>query len=165
MADFVIPLHVVAAAGVIRNAKGEILLTKNPRRGWEYPGGMIESGEDLISGLKREIYEETSARVQVGELFCVSSNTCFVPGYNGVEKVPPKVVFDFICSYEGGAEDFTPNDESLETIFVPQEKVLDMVTAPVYRERFSAYLGYSGRPVYIQYETYPEYRKLYQRSV
>lgn len=39
----ILPTHVVAAGGVIVNDKNEILLVKNPRKGWEYPGGVKNS--------------------------------------------------------------------------------------------------------------------------
>lgn len=163
MADFVIPVHVAAAGGIIRNVNGEILLIRSERRGWEFPGGIIEQGEDIISGLQREIFEESGARVQVGELFCVSSNTCFVPGYNGVDRVPPKVVFDFICIYESG--EFIPNEESFEAEFVPQDEVLGRLTVPNFIERFKAYLGYNGRPTYLAFETYPTFEKIFERLI
>jgi 8-oxo-dGTP pyrophosphatase MutT (NUDIX family) len=163
MADFKLPVHITSAAGIIKNSSGEILLIRSERRGWEFPGGMIEQGEDIISGLKREIFEETGAEVSVGELFCVSSNTCVEPGYNGVDQVPPKTIFDFICSYKGG--EFVPNEESLEMRFVKESDVLEMITAPVYRERFGAYLEYRGRPIYMRYEKYPEFRKYFQITI
>ena len=39
------PTHIVAAAGIVVNSNGEILLVKNNRRGWEFPGGQVEVGE------------------------------------------------------------------------------------------------------------------------
>jgi 8-oxo-dGTP diphosphatase len=39
--------HFVSVAGLVVNDKSEVLLVKNPRRGWEFPGGMVESGETL----------------------------------------------------------------------------------------------------------------------
>jgi 8-oxo-dGTP diphosphatase len=35
---------------------------------WECPGGKLEFGEDLVSGLCREIQEETGLAVQIGKL-------------------------------------------------------------------------------------------------
>ena len=39
------------------------LLTKHPRRGWEFPGGKVEPGETVEEAAKREVYEETGATV------------------------------------------------------------------------------------------------------
>ena len=58
---------VVASAIVERD--GEVLLVQNKRRDgrvdWSPPGGVIEiaQGEDVISGLAREVEEETGLRV------------------------------------------------------------------------------------------------------
>ncbi len=155
MADIGLPVHCVAAAGIVRNSAGEILLMKNARRGWEFPGGMIEEGENVIDGLEREILEETGIRATAKEIFCISSNTCSYPGYNGVKVVPPKVILDFICNYESGEPCVT--DESLETIFVPEKDVLGMMTYPVMTERFRAYLEYKGRPFFLSYKNKPQF--------
>ena len=155
MTEKTLPAHGVAAGGIVRNAKGEILLINNPRRGWEFPGGLIENGENVIDGLKREILEETGAVVKVGELFCLSSNTCSYPGYNGVKTVPTKVIMDFICTYESG--ELQCSEESTEVIFVPEKDALGMMTAPVIIERFRAYLEYSGRPLYLAYDNHPDF--------
>lgn len=62
----------VAAKAVIVNKKGQILIlreaTTNPDRsgagGYQFPGGRIEPGESFFEALTREVYEETSLRVQ-----------------------------------------------------------------------------------------------------
>ena len=59
-------LHVVA--GVIRNEKGEVLLSRRqPGRHqagkWEFPGGKIEPGETSNAALVRELHEELGISV------------------------------------------------------------------------------------------------------
>jgi 8-oxo-dGTP diphosphatase len=54
-------IHVVAALLFSKN--NEILVQLRPDGGdfqdyWEFPGGKVESGEDEIAGLKRELHEE-----------------------------------------------------------------------------------------------------------
>jgi len=40
-------------------------LIRSPKRGWEYPGGMVEAGETLQEALIREIKEETGVNVRI----------------------------------------------------------------------------------------------------
>lgn len=69
-----IPHYLVAAAVIRREA--EVLVAQRPQTGllgglWEFPGGKIEAGEDLIDGLKREIMEELGVKVEVTGAFGV----------------------------------------------------------------------------------------------
>lgn len=63
--------HYLVTAAVIRRADGKILLARRPPEGllggmWEYPGGKLETGEDLPACLRREIREELGVEVEVG---------------------------------------------------------------------------------------------------
>ena len=61
--------------GVIKNDDGEILIVKRHPKSktdpemWELPGGKVEKGEHFADALVREIQEETSLDVNVGD-FC-----------------------------------------------------------------------------------------------
>ena len=161
--EWVMPVHIIAAAGIVVNGKNEILLVRNPRRGWEFPGGQVEAGENLIDAVKREILEETGYAVEVGEVFCISSNTCKYPGYNGVKEIPTKIILDFICHTRG--EPAKASEEDLETAFIPRDKVLEMIRAKAYIERYKAFLEYTGRPVYLEYKSKPEFQLLLKRLI
>jgi 8-oxo-dGTP pyrophosphatase MutT (NUDIX family) len=45
------PRHSLSAGAVVLNDEGKILLIKGPRRGWEFPGGVIELGETIEDGI------------------------------------------------------------------------------------------------------------------
>jgi ADP-ribose pyrophosphatase YjhB (NUDIX family) len=38
---------------------------------WTLPGGKVKRGESLVKALRRELYEETRLRVQIGSLLGV----------------------------------------------------------------------------------------------
>lgn len=62
------PQHIVAVSGLISHPDGKILLIRGPRRGWEFPGGQVEEGENLIEALQREIQEESGVTASIGAL-------------------------------------------------------------------------------------------------
>lgn len=151
----IMPTHIVAAAGVVENDKGELLLVKTHNSGWVFPGGQVEVGENLIEAVIREIKEESGINVEVKKLFAVSSNTGVNKGYNGVKVVPTKVMMDFICTYVDGKLGIS--DENSESSWVKKDKVLDMITTPAIRQRFQAYLDFNGEVQYLAYQTQPEF--------
>lgn len=161
--EWVMPTHIVAGAGVVVNDNDEILMVKTYNAGWVFPGGQVEVGENVIDAVKREIMEETGIEVEVGEVFCISSNTGKYAGYNGVKEVPTKVMLDFICKAKDGTP--RPSDENSESVFVSREKVLERIQAPNIIERYKAYLEYTGRPVYLEYVTKPCYELRLKRLI
>jgi len=157
------PAHIVAVAGIVQNTDGKILMVKTHNAGWVFPGGQVEEGEDLITALKREIWEESGIEAEVGQLFCVSSNTKKNPGYNGVREIPTKVMLDFICTAIGGS--LRGSDETEEARWVAPKDIPAMIETPVYRRRFQAYLSYDGRPQYLSYVTKPAFRLDAERRI
>lgn len=98
--EWVMPTHIIATAGIVINDSEEILMVKTHNQGWVFPGGQVEVGENLIDAVKREIMEETGIDVEVGEVFCIASNTAKYPGYNGVKEIPTKLMLDLDITYE-----------------------------------------------------------------
>ncbi|MEO3944316.1 NUDIX domain-containing protein [Gorillibacterium sp. CAU 1737] len=158
------PTHIVAVFGVIENEDHDILLVRSRNRNvWMFPGGQVEIGENLIDALTRETKEESDMEIAVDQLFCVSSNTCTYPGYNGYGVIPTKVVMGFTCRYLNGQ--FQESDETTESLWVPREKVLDLLVAPDLIDKYKAYLDFSGAVVYLEYRTKPEYDLRQKRFV
>lgn len=152
---YIMPTHIIAAAAVVVNEDGDVLFEKHVRRGWEFPGGQVEVGENVIDAVRREVLEETGVEIEVGELFCVSSNTGKYPGYNGVKEIPTKLMLDFACKAVSG--EARTSDENSETAWFSKEEALSLIQAPAMRERFKAFLEYTGRPAYLEYVTRPEF--------
>ena len=161
--EWFMPTHIVAAAGIVVNSNGEILLVKNNRRGWEFPGGQVEVGENVIDALKREIMEEAGIDIEVGEVFCISSNTCKHPGYNGVKEVPTKIMLDFICHAKEGTP--RPSEENSASAYFQKDMALGLIQNPPYIERFKAFMDYKGRPTYLEYVTKPDFRLKIKRLI
>ena len=132
------PQHIVAVGGLVTGADGRVLMIRSPRRGWEFPGGQVEEGEDLVAALKREVLEETGINVDVGALAGVYSNL-----------KSHIVMFDFLCRSVGGEP--TRSAESLAVEWVASEEAMARVVRPAIRDRLRDMLEFDGRVVYRAY--------------
>jgi 8-oxo-dGTP diphosphatase len=133
------PKHIVAVAGLVRDAEGRVLMIRSPRRDWEFPGGQVEEGEDLVTALQREMREETGMVVTVGKLAGVYSNT-----------KSHIVMFDFLCELVSG--ELQTSAESLAVEWVEPGKALERIIRPVIRDRMRDMLEFTGEVVYRAYE-------------
>lgn len=161
--EWVMPTHIIATAGIVINEKDEILMVKTHNYDCVFPGGQVEVGENVIDALKREIMEEAGVDIEVGEVFCIASNTKKYPGYNGIKEIPTKIMLDFICKAKGGVP--RPSEENSESMYVPKDKVLDMIKAPAIIERYKAFLEYTGRPTYMEYVAKPVFELKLKRLI
>jgi 8-oxo-dGTP pyrophosphatase MutT (NUDIX family) len=136
------PKHVLAAASLVRNGSGDVLLIEGPGRGWECPGGRIEEGEDLFSGLEREIYEEAGVAAEIGQLTGIYLNLSI-----GV------MIFCFLSTYVSGNLRTSP--ESLRVEWFGEDECLDRISHPVIRERVNDMINYTGKIIYKAYTINP----------
>ena len=160
---WVMPTHIIAGAGIVLNENHEILMVKTHNAGWVFPGGQVEVGENVIDAVKREIMEEAGVDVEVGEVFCISSNTGKYPGYNGVKEIPTKIMLDFICTTKSGTP--RPSEENSESAYFAKDKALELIQTPAIIERYKAYLEYTGRPTYMEYVTKPSFELKLKRLI
>ncbi len=114
-------------------------MIRSPHKDWEFPGGQVEEGEDLVTALQREVLEETGITVIVGRLAGVYSNV-----------KSHIVMFDFLCEPLSGK--ITTSSESLEVEWVERHEVLGRIIRPVIRDRMRDMLEFMGEVVYRAYE-------------
>lgn len=132
------PKHIVAVAGLVTDSLGRVLMVLSPRRDWEFPGGQVEEGEDLVTALEREVQEETGVRVAVGALVGVYSNVRF-----------HIIMLDFLCEFIEGEP--TTSDESLQVEWVERDEALSRVIRPAIRDRLRDMMEFNRRVVYRAY--------------
>ena len=145
-----LPNHLVSACGLVRK-DGRILLIRNPKRGWELPGGTAEQGETITEALRREIYEESGILSEPEHLTGIYQNLVAKDGYGPLEgvKIPPLINFAFICRYISG--EATVSDESEDVRWVTPEEAKRMITHPLYAERLADILKYDNGVVFSSY--------------
>jgi 8-oxo-dGTP diphosphatase len=69
------PRHSVSVAAVVVDDTGRALLIRRRDNGhWEPPGGVLELGEEISDGLRREVAEETGLQVEPSALTGVYKN-------------------------------------------------------------------------------------------
>ncbi|MEG0471720.1 MAG: NUDIX hydrolase [Solibacillus sp.] len=59
----------ITSGAVVVNSENQILLKKDPKRGWELPGGLVESNETFKETVIREVKEETGIEIEIVK-FC-----------------------------------------------------------------------------------------------
>ncbi len=97
------PEHPIVGVAAIVLRDGQVLLVqrgREPARGlWGLPGGMLELGETLAEGVRREVLEECGVEIEVGPLVGV-----FEPRQRDNEGLLRYhyVVLDYLAYYVSG---------------------------------------------------------------
>ena len=146
-----LPTSFIAACGLV--CKGDkVLLLRSKRRGWEFPGGVVNEREAVLDGLRREILEETGIIAKPVQFVGIYQNMAARKGYGPLEgmDLPPTVIFSFLCEYESG--ETRCSDESEEVGWFTKDEAREMVTQPSYKERLADMLAFDGGVHFCSYE-------------
>jgi len=106
------PEHpLVGVGGVVFDPGGRVLLIRRgaePMKGrWSIPGGMLDVGETLTEGVRREVLEETGLEVEVGPL--VTTFDRILRDENGRVEYH-YVLVDFLCEAPEGCVPVAASD-------------------------------------------------------
>jgi 8-oxo-dGTP diphosphatase len=92
----------IGVGGVVISDGRALLIRRGgpPLEGqWSIPGGMLELGETILAGVRRELFEETGIDVRVGELIEVFERIDL--DRSGKARYH-FVVLDYLCEVAGG---------------------------------------------------------------
>ena len=140
-----LPVHFVSAAGVVFK-DGKVLLLRSERRGWEFPGGIVEQGEALLDGLRREIFEESGIAAEPEAVTGIYQNLARKNGYGPLEgmTLPTTVNMVFRCRYVSGKVSIS--DEFLEAGWFTLDEAMQIIRYPYMKKAFEDAHRYSGKP-------------------
>lgn len=98
---------------------------------YELPGGHIEFGEDIVDGLKREITEELSMNISVGEPFRVFTYTNDLKGSHVIEV-------DYFAVFEEPIENVRINPSDHSQFLWISENELDKIASDIDEQEMGA---------------------------
>lgn len=94
---------ILGVGGLIFDQENRILLVQRggePLKGWwSLPGGVLETGETLAEGVRREVLEETGLHVEPVQLLTIFER--IIPDAEGRPEYH-YVLADYICRVTGG---------------------------------------------------------------
>ena len=138
-----IPSHCVSAAGVVYK-DDKVLLIRSERRGWEIPGGIVEQGEAILDGLRREILEESGITAEPECITGIYQNLENKKGYGPLEgmTLPTTVNMVFRCRNTGG--EAAVSDACVETGWFTPDEAMERITYDYMRKAFEDAHFFSG---------------------
>ena len=133
------PTHSVSVAAVIIDDHGRaLLIQRRDNHRWEPPGGVLELGETIEDGLRREAREETGLEVEPDQLTGVYKNM-----KRGI------VALVFRCKITGGS--LTTTDETIGYRWASQQEIPDLADE-AYAIRITDALSQSTTPAVRQHD-------------
>jgi ADP-ribose pyrophosphatase len=127
----------ITCAVLVIDADNNVLLKKDPNRGWEVPGGHLDDGESLAECAVREVKEETGMDVEIVKL-CGMTH----------EVENRRCTVFWMARPVGGQLRTCP--ESLDVGFFGKEEALSMIERDDFRNEVEKCLDFDRHPFYIE---------------
>ena len=143
----------MAVTGFVTDAEQRVLLVRVASRGWEMPGGQVETGETLLGALRREVDEESGCRIDVDRLIGIYS-----------KLTPPEMVLHlFGCRHVAGK--VRAREEAVPEVgWFSAHEARSLVTHPPSAQRLADALARGDAVFYRVYRLRP-YEQLLEQLV
>jgi 8-oxo-dGTP diphosphatase len=120
----------VGVGGVVFDPRGRVLLIRRgsePLKGfWSIPGGILDLGETMTAGVRREVLEETGIEVEVGPLITTFER---IRRDEDGQVEYHYVLVDFLCEAPADCVPSAASD-ALEARFVDPGELAGFQTTP-----------------------------------
>ena len=126
----------LTGGAVVFDPNHRILLKKDPERGWELPGGHVESGESIPGAVVREVREETGLEIEIVKLCGIS------------QDIAGRVCHTFWTARPVGGT-LTAGEESEDAGFFTVEEALELIGRPDFRDELIKCLDEGGHPFFM----------------
>jgi ADP-ribose pyrophosphatase len=129
--------YFMTSAVLVIDADQNILLKKDPNRGWELPGGNLDDGESIMTCAVREVKEETGMDVEIVKL-CGMTH----------EVENRRCTVFWIARPVGGQ--LRTCAESLDVGFFGKQEALSLIERDDFRNEVAKCLDFDHHPFYIE---------------
>ncbi len=141
LSDTLPPRELITSAFALAFQGDRLLLTDLGLRGWDFPGGHVEEGESPEETMRREVYEETGARLGPARLLGYQLLQLLAPRPEGYKYPYPDSYQVFYYACVASLDPFTPTPESRGAGLLPPDRAREIRWVRLNIELYEAALG------------------------
>ena len=124
LSDALPPPETITAAFALAFEGDRFLLTDLVARGLDIPGGRLEPGESPEEAMRREVYEETGARLGPARLLGYERRRVLGPEPPGYPFPYPESHLVYYVARVASLHDFAPDGEARGPVLLPPAEAL-----------------------------------------